>query len=67
MNITFDKSTKQFVWQTIESSIENKTCPFCGIKISAKNFSGVKWIDGEFRAFDKKFTCLLSLVKREKE
>lgn len=67
MKITFDKSAKQLVWQTIESKIENKTCPFCGVKMSAKNFSGAKWIDGEFRAFDGKFTCLLNFIKQEKE
>lgn len=65
--ITFDKSAKQMVWQAIESNIENKTCPFCGVKMSAKNFTGATFIDGEFRAFDKKFTCLIALSDNKRE
>lgn len=67
MNITFDKSAKQMVWQTVAPIIEDKTCPFCGVKMSAKNFSGAKLIDGKLRAFDKKFTCLLALIKDKGE
>lgn len=61
MNITFDKSLKQRVWQAVSRKIENKTCPFCGVKMSGKNFAGAAWVNEEFRAFDGNIVCLITL------
>jgi hypothetical protein len=67
MNITFDIKFKQRVWQAINSEIEDKTCPFCGVKITGKNFRGAAFINNEFRAFDGNLVCLLQLSEAKHE
>jgi hypothetical protein len=67
MNITYDKSLKQRVWQAVNSKIADKTCPFCKVKITGKNFAGAAWINDEFRAFDGNIICLIALSDALKE
>jgi hypothetical protein len=62
MNITFDKTSKQFVWNLVKRKVENRTCPFCGTGITAKNFAGAMWLNEEFRAFDGSLICLIALT-----
>lgn len=62
MNVTFDKSLKQRVWQAIQPQLYNDMCPFCGVVITGKNFAGAAWIYKEFRAFDGSLPCLLELA-----
>lgn len=61
MNITYDKSLKQRVFQAVLPKLYNDMCPFCGTVITGKNFAGAAWVDQEFRAFDGNIVCLISL------
>lgn len=67
MNITFDKGAKQFVWNIVKRRIDNRTCPFCGVPITAKNFAGAIWIGEEFRAFNNSIICLIALADNIKK
>lgn len=67
MQITYDKALKQRVWQAVNRKIADKTCPFCGAKMSGKNFAGAAWVNGEFRAFDSNLICLIALSDVLKE
>lgn len=69
MNITFDKSLKQRVFQLVRSSLHDKDsphCPFCDNPVRAKNFAGAALINGQLRAFHGNFFCLLGYVDSAK-
>lgn len=64
IQITFDKSAKQFVWNLIRKYIDNRTCPFCGVTVTAKNFAGAFNYEGERRPINSgDLTCLIQLAK----
>lgn len=63
MTITFSKELRQRVWHLLRPQIADQTCPFCHVDITGKNFAGAAFIQGEFRAFDGNFICLLELTK----
>jgi hypothetical protein len=61
LQIVFDNIFKQQVWQGLRNKVVDKTCPFCGVIITGKNFAGAMFIGDEFRAFDGKLSCLIEL------
>lgn len=67
MNIIFDKSFKQRMYQLIRSKVNDPRCPFCFKEITGKNFAGAAWIDGQFRMFDGSFLCLIEYADKLKD
>lgn len=61
MQITFDKASSKFVYQLLEPSIKNKTCPFCEQKVTPSKFAGAFHFEGEPRMVDRSLPCLLGL------
>lgn len=67
MNIIFDKSFKQRMYQLIRSKVNDRRCPFCLKEITGKNIAGAAWINGEFRMFDRNFVCLIQYADTLKD
>ena len=66
ITVTFDKKSRNFVWQAIKESIEDRTSPFCGKKIDGRNFAGAIHYKGEPRAIDGCIICLMGVAKNVK-
>jgi len=70
MQITFDNSLKQRVFQHIRKALADAAdphSPFCERPITGKNFAGAAMIQGELRAFCRCIICLMGVAKEFKD
>lgn len=61
MTITFDKTTKQLVFNALRGHIPDRHCPVCQQLVTAKNFGAALWVDDRPRFVHKYLPCLLSV------
>lgn len=64
LQVTFDKTAKQFVYNSLRSLIKNRNCLACNEPVTARNFGGaVNTDEYGMRYIHKNFICLLQVSK----
>lgn len=66
MQITFDKTLKQQVYNALRPRVHNRDCPFCEKPVTAKNFAGAIHYKGAPRFMHRSIFCLFGYVDYER-